>query len=174
MRMTITQTLAFLVFSLFLLTACAATVQPGSTGAPTVDSSPATEEPSAIPTPTREAPPPSGAEREFRTDFSRHSVDYSEILSGGPPKDGIPALDHPQFISVDQADGWLQPQEPVILVHIGDDARAYPLQVLVWHEIVNDVVDGVPGLVTFCPHLKTCPPFLLRANEAGGGRLLVS
>src|SRR3990172_40003 len=159
MRMTITQTLAFLVFSLFLLTACAATVQPGSTGAPTVDSSPATEEPSAIPTPTREAPPPSGAEREFRTDFSRHSVDYSEILSGGPPKDGIPALDHPQFISVDQADGWLQPQEPVILVHIGDDARAYPLQVLVWHEIVNDVVDGVPVLVTFCPLCNTAIAF---------------
>src|SRR3990170_5680021 len=124
MRMTITQTLAFLVFSLFLLTACAATVQPGSTGAPTVDSSAATEEPSAIPTPTREAPPPSGAEREFRTDFSRHSVDYSEIFSGGPPKDGIPAIDRPQFETVEQADAWLRPVEPIILFSHDDDARA--------------------------------------------------
>jgi hypothetical protein len=159
MHMTITQALTSLVFFQFLLTACAATVQPGSTGASTVDSSPATEEPSAIPTPTREAPPPSGAEREFRTDFSRHSVDYSEILSGGPPKDGIPAIDDPLFDTVAVVDKWLQPQEPVILVHIGDDARAYPLQVLVWHEIVNDVVSGVPVLVTFCPLCNTAIAF---------------
>src|SRR3972149_4073406 len=164
MRMTITQTLAFLVFSLFLLTACAATVQPGSTGAPTVDSSPATEEPSALPTPTREAPPPSGAEREFRTDFSRHSVDYSEILSGGPPKDGIPALDNPRFDTAAEADAWLQPAEPVILLELGDDARAYPVQILVWHEIINDVGDGVPGLVTFCPLCNTAIAFERTVN----------
>jgi thiol-disulfide isomerase/thioredoxin len=64
-------------------------------------------------------------------------VPYSEILSGGPPKDGIPAIDEPQFVSVEEADGWLEPQEPVVLVQVGDDARAYPIQIFMWHEIVN-------------------------------------
>lgn len=88
--------------------------------------------------------PPSGAEREFSTDFSRHTVSYSEVFSGGPPKDGIPAIDAPKFVTVAQADEWLGPQEPVVLVQVGDDARAYPLQILTWHEIVNDTVGGLP------------------------------
>jgi hypothetical protein len=117
--------------------------------------------PELSPTPpaTEEAPPPSGAEREFTTDFGRHTVDYDEILSGGPPKDGIPAVDDPSFIAVEEADSWLQPQEPVVLLQVGDDARAYPLQVLVWHEIVNDTLDGVPVLVTFCPLCNTAIAF---------------
>ena len=104
--------------------------------------------PPATPTPSPpatsallpEETPPRGAEAQFSTDFSKHSVPYSEILSGGPPKDGISAIDKPKFIGVDEADEWLQPQEPVILVWIGDEARAYPIQILMWHEIVNDTV----------------------------------
>ncbi|NIO70638.1 MAG: DUF3179 domain-containing protein, partial [Anaerolineae bacterium] len=65
------------------------------------------------------------------------------ILSGGPPKDGIPAIDDPQFVSIEEADEWLEPQEPVVLVQVGDDARAYPIQIFMWHEIVNDTVGGV-------------------------------
>jgi hypothetical protein len=99
--------------------------------------------------------PPTGAEFEFSTDFSLHSVPYSEILSGGPPKDGIPAIDHPRFVTAEEADGWLEPQEPVILVQIGEDARAYPIQILMWHEIVNDNVGDVPVTVTFCPLCNT-------------------
>ncbi|MGH2628292.1 MAG: DUF3179 domain-containing protein [Anaerolineales bacterium] len=106
-----------------------------------------------------EAPPPSGAAREFRTDFSRHTVDYAEILSGGPPKDGIPAIDHPRFITAAEADEWLEPAEPVIFLESGGDARAYPLQIFMWHEIVNDVVGGVPVLVTFCPLCNTAIAF---------------
>ncbi len=121
---------------------------------PTAEASPAPS-PSAIPTapPTLlpEESPPSGAEFQFSTDFSKHSVPYREILSGGPPKDGIPAIDEPQVVSVDEADAWLEPQEPVILVQVGDEARAYPIQILMWHEIVNDMVGGVPVTVTFCP-----------------------
>jgi hypothetical protein len=86
-------------------------------------------------------------------------VPYSDILSGGPPKDGIPAIDNPEFISVDEADEWLQPQEPVILFESGDDARAYPIQVLMWHEIVNDTVGGLPVTVTFCPLCNTAIAF---------------
>ncbi len=119
----------------------------------------ATPSPSAIPTtpPTLlpEESPPAGAESQFSTDFSKHSVPYSEILSGGPPKDGIPAIDDPKFVSVEEADEWLQPQEPVVLVQVGDDARAYPIQILMWHEIVNDTIGGVPVTVTFCPLCNT-------------------
>ena len=91
-----------------------------------------------------EEDPPPGAEFEFRTDFSRHSVPYSEIFSGGPPKDGIPAIDDPMYVSIEKADKWLQPQEPVILVEINGKARAYPIQILMWHEIANDVLGEVP------------------------------
>lgn len=115
-----------------------------------------TTAPTATPPPETELPP--GA-AQFKTDFSKHSVPYSEILSGGPPKDGIPAIDAPKFIGVDGADEWLEPQEPVISFKLGDDARAYPLQVLMWHEIVNDTVDDVPVTVTFCPLCNTAIAF---------------
>lgn len=103
--------------------------------------------------------PPARADSEFRTDFNKHSVPYSEIFSGGPRKDGIPALDDPHFISVLEAVKWLRPMEPVILVQVGDDARAYPIQVLIWHEIVNDTVGGEPLVVTFCPLCNTAIAF---------------
>lgn len=85
-----------------------------------------------------------------RTDFSRHAVPLSEIMSGGPPKDGIPAIDDPRFVAVSEALG-IGPDEPVIGLAIGDDARAYPLRILTWHEIANDMVGGVPVAVTYCP-----------------------
>ncbi|MEX2650420.1 MAG: DUF3179 domain-containing protein [Alphaproteobacteria bacterium] len=84
------------------------------------------------------------------TDFSRTLVDFDEILSGGPPKDGIPSIDDPRFIDVADVDD-LAPTEPVIGLVIGGDARAYPLRVLTWHEIVNDEVGGVPVAITYCP-----------------------
>ena len=87
----------------------------------------------------------------WETDFSRHSVPYSEIISGGPPPDGIPPIDDPKFVSPEDADRWLTGQEPVIALEIDGDARAYPLQIMIWHEIVNDVVGDVPVTVTFCP-----------------------
>ncbi len=103
--------------------------------------------------------PPAGAEREFATDFSKHSVPYSEILSGGPPKDGIPAIDEPRFVGVGEAEEWLEPQEPVILLEVANDFRAYPIQIIMWHEIANDTVGGVPMVVTFCPLCNTAIAF---------------
>jgi hypothetical protein len=85
-----------------------------------------------------------------RTDFARHSVAYDEILSGGPSKDGIPAIDRPSFVPVTE-DGSLASHEPVISVVIGGEARAYPLRIMIWHEIVNDTVGGTPIAVTWCP-----------------------
>ncbi|SFR04665.1 DUF3179 domain-containing protein [Poseidonocella sedimentorum] len=86
------------------------------------------------------------------TDFTRTEVEnWVEILSGGPPRDGIPALDAPEMGRTgDAAD--LDPREPVIAVEIeGHTPRAYPLRYLTWHEIVNDEIGGLPIAVTFCP-----------------------
>lgn len=86
-----------------------------------------------------------------KTDFENRSVELSSILSGGPPKDGIPSIDQPGFSSVVEVQEWLSGDEPVIAYIDGSDARAYPLQILIFHEIVNDVVNDKPVLVTFCP-----------------------
>jgi hypothetical protein len=83
--------------------------------------------------------------------FPEPLVPISEILSGGPPPDGIPPVDHPQFTTVEAADEWLTDEEPVVVIDIDGDVRAYPVQVMIWHEIVNDVVGGEPVAVTYCP-----------------------
>lgn len=87
-----------------------------------------------------------------KTDFENTSVDsWVEIISGGPGKDGIPALNDPKFITVAD-ESRIGEREPVITVEInGATPRAYPIRYLIWHEIVNDVVKGVPVAVTFCP-----------------------
>ena len=95
----------------------------------------------------------------WKTDFSLHTIDYGEILSGGVPRDGIPPLDNPKFTTSDEANQWLADQEPVIALEIDGHAVAYPLQVLTWHEIANDVVGDVPVAVTFCPLCNTAIVF---------------
>lgn len=86
-----------------------------------------------------------------RTDFSRIDVDPAEIISGGPPKDGIPAITGPEMIPVAE-ETRLAPREPVMVLEMeGETARAYPVRYLMWHEIVNDEVGGIPVAVTFCP-----------------------
>src|SRR5262249_15674884 len=94
----------------------------------------------------------------FKTDFCRHRVPLSEFQSGGPGKGGIPALDHPRFAPASSVD-WLAFREPVIELTVGRDVRAYPLQILIWHEIVNDRVGGVPVTITFCPLCNTAIAF---------------
>ncbi len=86
------------------------------------------------------------------TDFSQSAVpDWAEIMSGGPPKDGIPAIDAPLFIPVAE-ETRIEDEEPVITVELdGQTPRTYPVRYLMWHEIVNDTVGGVPVAVTFCP-----------------------
>lgn len=87
----------------------------------------------------------------WKTDFTRRTVAWEDIISGGPPKDGIPAINAPMFESVTAAAGWLSARDPVILFAESGEVRAYPLAILIWHEIVNDVVGGRPVAVTFCP-----------------------
>ncbi len=87
----------------------------------------------------------------WETNFSKRSVPYDEIFSGGVPRDGIPPIDNPMFVSVEDADEWLEEKEPVIALEIEGEAKAYPLQILTWHEIANDTLAEVPVSVTFCP-----------------------
>lgn len=77
-------------------------------------------------------------------------IDTAELLPGGPPPDGIPSIDEPTFLTPDEA-AFLDEREPVLALRIGDDARAYPVQILTWHEIVNDTVGGIPVAVSYCP-----------------------
>ena len=86
-----------------------------------------------------------------RTDFKRSIVDLDEIRMGGPPRDGIPAIDRPGFVSGAEAANWISAREPVIALTLDEEARAYPVQVLIWHEIVNVTIGDTPVAVTFCP-----------------------
>ncbi len=85
------------------------------------------------------------------TDFTNSSVDHNEIMSGGPPKDGIPAIDKPVFTDVAKASEWLKEKEPVISIQLDGVAKAYPISILMWHEIVNDKIGETAVSVTFCP-----------------------
>ena len=102
-----------------------------------------------------------------RTDFSQHAVPLEEIISGGPGKDGIPSIDAPSFVSVKEmlARDELAPQEPVIGLVVKGDARAYPLRILTWHEIVNDEIGGLPVAVTYCPLCNSAVVFDRRLGE---------
>jgi len=99
------------------------------------------------------------------TDFTKHAVGPDELLSGGPGKDGIPAIDEPKFVPVDEAASFLQDREPVIVVDVNGDARAYPVQIIIWHEIVNDIVGDVPLTVTYCP---LCNSAIAFERDVGG------
>lgn len=99
------------------------------------------------------------------TDFETTSVPWSEIQSGGPPKDGILAIDDPQFIWVAD-ETQLDPREPVLTYEAdGVEPRAYPIRYLTWHEIVNDTVADRPVAVTFCP---LCNSAMVFDRRVGG------
>ena len=76
-------------------------------------------------------------------------VPLDQIVSGGPPPDGIPSVDNPKFISIQEASKFLKDSE--LGLNLNGDVRAYPLQILVWHEIVNDNIGDVPVAITYCP-----------------------
>ena len=99
------------------------------------------------------APSPAPADLQGlwpETDFSRRSVELHELDPGGPPRDGIPALVDPPMVAATEVD-WLAADAPVIALTLMGESRAYPIEILVWHEIVNDRVAGVPVAVSFCP-----------------------
>lgn len=155
---------AFIGLVVLFLMACAST-EPVETG----DSSPTAPPPE--PTQTEEPSPPTStpqegdepaaednrsgrvrsATRGWETDWSQTTIDLSDLLHGGPPRDGIPSIDDPAYESLTEAEEWLAPTEPVISVEMNGEARAYPLSILTRHEIVNDQLGGENIAVTFCP-----------------------
>jgi len=146
----------YLIFLMIFLSACAPLVDSqevdsSESNTPVIVEGPQIEDQLEI--------PPPGADMEFNTDFSKKSISFNEILSGGPPKDGIPSIDIPDFVSIEEADEWLSPNEPVIQLIHNSQAKAYPLQILMWHEIANDSIGGTPVVVTFCPLCNTAIVF---------------
>lgn len=93
---------------------------------------------------------PSALDDPRHSDFPEPLVDPAEIRPGGPPPDGIPSIDDPRFVPVSEVD-WLADAEAVLALKAGGEARAYPLRIMIWHELVNDVVGGVPVTVSYCP-----------------------
>ncbi len=85
------------------------------------------------------------------TDGIKHSVPLDEIVGGGPGKDGIPSIDNPKFISINRANEFLNNKDPGIMIDLDDAQRFYPFQILVWHEIVNDNINGKQILISYCP-----------------------
>ena len=113
------------------------------------------------------AVPPAAAQLNqgnWKTDLSKKSINLSELRSGGPPKDGIRAIDRPEFVATNEAATWVGPKEPVLVVTRGDEARAYPLQILVWNELVNDRIGDRPILVSYCPLCNTAITFDRRVD----------
>jgi len=110
---------------------------------------------------------PISTRKVFVTDGVKHSILLDEIKEGGPPKDGIPSIDSPKFISTGEADVFLDDRNSFGLgLVIGGEARFYPYQILVWHEIVNDTIQGEPILVTYCPLCGTGVVFERRVKGA--------
>lgn len=98
-----------------------------------------------------------------RTDFARSTVPLAEIRPGGPDRDGIPAIDQPRFVAV--AEAGVPDIEPVVSVEVDGDARAYPLRILIWHQIVNDRVGDLPVVVTYCPLCNAAIVFDRRVED---------
>jgi hypothetical protein len=150
--------------ALALILAAAACSAPAKQAAPrsslrpvivtTVASSPREDVPSALDNPTAPGLP-------------APLVDPAEIKPGGPPPDGIPAIDHPVFLRVADV-STLKPTAPVLALDLGGEHRAYPVEILVWHEIINDTVAGNPVTVSYCPLCNSAVAYSRRA----AGRVL--
>ena len=110
---------------------------------------------------------PSALDDPANPAFPAPLIDLDHLVSGGPPPDGIPPIDHPRFQHAAKVD-WLSENDPVLSLTVGKETRAYPLQVMTWHEIVNDTVGGVPVAVTYCPLCNSGVAF----EREVGGRLL--
>jgi hypothetical protein len=95
----------------------------------------------------------------------KHIVPLDQIVSGGPPPDGIPSIDSPVFITTDEGDKFLTASDKVVGININGDIRTYPLQILVWHEIVNDNIGGLPVTITYCPLCFTNQVFSRTVNN---------
>jgi len=157
--------LAAVAVTSLLLSACTgdgATSGPEASGAGRGTSSPP-----VVLEPVEESPKedgPSALDDLSDKRLPRPIVDPARILSGGPPPDGIPAIDQPLFERASAVD-WLDDGEGVLSLTAGGQTRAYPIQVLIWHEIVNDTIAGTPVVVSYCPLCNSALAFDRRLGE---------
>ncbi|MXW98772.1 MAG: DUF3179 domain-containing protein [Acidimicrobiaceae bacterium] len=107
---------------------------------------------------------PSGLRDRRHPDHPEPLIDLSEIRSGGPPPDGIPPLENPVFEPAGEVD-WLPEVEPVLALEINGDARAYPLRIMTWHELVNGTVGGTPVTVSYCPLCNSAVAYDRRVGD---------
>ena len=107
---------------------------------------------------------PSALEQPLPDGLPQPLVDMQRVVSGGPPPDGIPPIDRPLFHKAREVN-FLKDQEPVVAVELGGEARAYPVQILTWHEIVNDTIGGHPVTVTYCPLCNSAIAYDRRLGE---------
>ena len=99
----------------------------------------------------------------METDGVKHSIPLEKIKGGGPPKDGIPSIDNPVFADISDSH-FMSDSDTVIGLEINGEVKAYPIFILVWHEIVNDYVGGTPVSVTYCPLCYTNQVFERKIN----------
>lgn len=159
-----------------LITACGATPDDGADAldvlSGNITQSPAeTSGPGLAETPREDVP--SALDNPIGEGLPEPLIDPSGIVSGGPPPDGIPPIDDPRFDTVAEVD-WLDDTEPVLALTIAGQSRAYPVQIMMWHEIVNDEVAGAPISVTFCPLCNSALVFDRRLTGRDGADRLVS
>lgn len=180
------KTLVLVVLFTLIASGCSPFAQPGpaaGTGAgaqPEAEQSPATEAPAEAPTSQSKAEATDTSEEPAQDEGSAESsqeegepaaeptptplVPLEDIISGGVAPDQIPPIDAPKFVDIDSADEWLEGREPVISVEVNDIAKAYPLQILTWHEIANDRFGDQPVTVTYCPLCNTALVFDREVN----------
>ncbi len=121
--------------------------------------------PAAIADDSSQCKPSNLSTDNWSTDFCRSIVDFGEVLVGNPVKNGIPSVSDPEMESIAEAADWLSERSPVIAVEVDNEARAYPLAILMWHEIANDEIAGLPVAVTFCPLCNSSVTFDRRVDE---------
>jgi hypothetical protein len=145
MRIRISRAIALLAGAALTLSACSSS-DSSSASDPRADSSVTVEQAE----PSEREDVPSALQDLDAEGLPDPVVEPDELTGGGPPPDGIPPIDEPRFLDADEVD-FVADEEPVLAVDIDGDARAYPVQIMIWHEIVNDTVGGVPVAVTYCP-----------------------
>jgi hypothetical protein len=109
----------------------------------------APESTTPAPKPAPTSPPVEEYDIKTSPEGVKYIVDPEEIVGGGPPKDGIPSIDNPRFVSMEEADEWIEDNELVLGFIYEGVKRVYPLQIMVWHEIVNETIAGDPLLITY-------------------------